>query len=222
MPFSSGTYRDIKAFTSSLPNDGGGKGKYIGKRFGMLTILRYIPVDEHEKMFPQLKFHDSYFECLCECGKIVIKNRRNMKAGKTISCGCFKTEKMKAFYEKNKLSPGEAKFHSLYQDYKNGAQKRNLAFELDMDQFRTLTKGNCFYCGDPPSNAYKATHGNYNGTYIYNGVDRIDNKTGYILDNVVPCCKSCNYMKHTLGYSDFIKKINQIYEHTQVRIIKSN
>ena len=30
------------------------------------------------------------------------------------------------------------------------------------------------------------------------GIDRIDNKMGYTLNNVVPCCSRCNFMKHIM------------------------
>ena len=39
-----------------------------------------------------------------------------------------------------------------------------------------------------------------NGQYLYNGIDRIDNKLGYIKGNMTPCCKICNHAKHDLTF----------------------
>jgi len=46
--------------------------------------------------------------------------------------------------------------------------------------------------------------GQYASPYIYNGLDRIDNEKGYLLDNVTPCCKICNQAKHALSLDDFL------------------
>ena len=45
---------------------------------------------------------------------------------------------------------------------------------------------------------------NRNGSYVYSGLDRVDNSIGYILENVVPCCVTCNSMKMAMSYNEFI------------------
>lgn len=45
------------------------------------------------------------------------------------------------------------------------------------------------------------------------GIDRIDNALGYTLDNIVPCCRTCNFMKQTSNQKDFINKCKQISTH---------
>lgn len=78
-----------------------------------------------------------------------------------------------------------------YKVYVAGAARRNLAFELSRDEFNALTTHDCTYCGKPTT----ATH--------TNGVDRVDNDRGYVADNVVPCCGTCNSMKGTLSNHEF-------------------
>lgn len=39
-----------------------------------------------------------------------------------------------------------------------------------------------------------------------------DNSKGYTLENVVTCCKFCNYAKHTSTYEDFIKWLDRLVE----------
>jgi len=45
---------------------------------------------------------------------------------------------------------------------------------------------------------------------MYSGLDRIDNFLPYNLNNVVSCCKICNFMKGILHFNDFLHKINKI------------
>ena len=38
------------------------------------------------------------------------------------------------------------------------------------------------------------------------------NKKGYIIENCVPCCKRCNWMKSDMNKEEFISHIKDIYE----------
>lgn len=67
-----------------------------------------------------------------------------------------------------------------FTNYKSSAKKRNLTFDLTMDEFMSFWQGNCNYCGDQIATV---------------GIDRVDSDIGYTLDNCVPCCKRCNEIK---------------------------
>ena len=143
----------------------------------------------------------------CDCGNIVNKPLHYVKNNGCKSCGCLRaTSKMKA--------AGQASAYSLYLSYKNGAVTRKLDFLLSFEEFVELTGYLCSYCGTPPSaTTVKAS---YNGNYVYNGIDRVDNTIGYVFSNCRPCCKTCNYAKHTLGLADFlswIKRLSSYEEH---------
>ena len=109
----------------------------------------------------------------------------------------------------NKLPIGEATFNHLCIRYKNSAKHRSLKFKLSKEQIRSLTSQRCFYCDVEPSQCYQATR-KTNGSYTYNGIDRIDNTLGYVLNNCVTCCKVCNKMKGTLSHKEFIEHIKKI------------
>ncbi len=69
---------------------------------------------------------------------------------------------------------------------KSTAKKFKRAFELTEESYGALVSPNsCHYCG---------------GTLpeVGCGIDRQDNKLGYVLGNVVPCCESCNEKKGSL------------------------
>jgi len=42
------------------------------------------------------------------------------------------------------------------------------------------------------------------------GLDRIDNTKGYVIDNVVPCCGHCNLMKRGMTVLEFKEHIQRI------------
>jgi hypothetical protein len=49
-------------------------------------------------------------------------------------------------------------------------------------------------------------------SYIYSGVDRINNEPFYKKNNTVPCCAICNRMKSDLSLNSFLQHINKIKE----------
>jgi hypothetical protein len=71
-----------------------------GQRIGKLLVLREV---DHV----QTKIHDRYWECRCECGKIVVARQNNLIYKNVRSCGCIRSEltrKRSAQREKPKTS----------------------------------------------------------------------------------------------------------------------
>lgn len=86
-----------------------------------------------------------------------------------------------------------------YNQYRNNAKQRGIVFELSYEQFMELWQKDCFYCGN-------------NIPTI--GIDRIDSDGSYNIENVVPCCTTCNYMKKSLKQDTFFEqcfKINNLH-----------
>ena len=84
-----------------------------------------------------------------------------------------------------KLPKGEASLNYLIRTYKKNAKRRNIRFSLTKDQFRAITKKNCYYCNIAPYAKATNTGRFVNGSYIYNGIDRLDNKKGYTKEKIV-------------------------------------
>lgn len=164
-----------------------------GQRFGKLLVLKRVIGD---------KKHTLYL-CKCDCGNEKIIDGRNLREGKSKSCGCYNVESHYREY-------GQASFTDLFLRYKNAAKKRELTFELDKILFKNLTSSTCFYCGQAPIVEHRRKVFE-NGYYIYNGIDRIDNSIGYTVENVVPCCKNCNKAKHTMSAEDFLYWAEKVY-----------
>jgi len=101
------------------------------------------------------------------------------------------------------------RLNERYGFYKANAQRRNLEFELTLDQFDDITQRPCVYCG------------NYNGTYkniLFSGIDRIDSNKGYIEENIVPCCDICNKMKGVLPTEQWLQHMQLILQHFKEEI----
>lgn len=98
-----------------------------------------------------------------------------------------------SIYIKNRNIATVKKSYSLYK-------------EISIDNFIELSQQNCFYCQRPPSNKCKRSK----KIFIYNGLDRIDSNKTHSLDNVVPCCKICNFAKNNLTLQDFYNHILKI------------
>jgi len=167
-----------------------------GKKFGRLTVIR--------RSYPNKKGQPMWL-CKCDCGTEKIISGNRLKVGDAKSCGCLRKE---APNNKKRLNLGLANMRSIMRGCKRKAKKQGLDYKLTEEQYRAITQKDCYYCGAKPNNISK-NEGRY-GVYIYNGIDRVDNNKGYTMDNIVPCCKRCNYAKknHTLQeFKDWIKRI---------------
>lgn len=143
-----------------------------------------------------------YCYCKCTCGKTKNIQASHLFHGRIKSCGCR--------LRKPKLVKSEAGFRRLFSSYKNNAIKRNLEFKLSNEQFKNLTKQNCHYCNTSPWQLSNDSKHSFEAKYLYNGIDRKDNKIGYLINNCLPCCGVCNRLKGTLSYELFIFKVRQI------------
>jgi hypothetical protein len=83
-----------------------------------------------------------------------------------------------------------------YLNYQRNARKSNRVFELDIIVFENLVNGKCHYCG----------------TDKKIGIDRKDSTEGYIIENCVPCCWTCNSLKGALNDTDFINACRAVVD----------
>jgi hypothetical protein len=66
------------------------------------------------------------------------------------------------------------------------AERRGHKWALTEEQFLGLNSADCCYCGLP------------NTTVVGSGLDRVDPKGDYTIENVVSCCADCNRMKFNI------------------------
>lgn len=104
---------------------------------------------------------------------------------------------------KKSKDPIKSSAKRIFRRYKDG----DLTFEI----FLNLSQRNCYYCNSKPSNLYNCAKDSKNssqfqkdnGNFIYNGLDRIDNNLPHNINNVVTCCKYCNYAKRERSTKEF-------------------
>ena len=107
-------------------------------------------------------------------------------------------------------------FKDLLNRYQQTARKKKLIWDLKVEDFAKIINKPCDYCGVAPFeryNVYITKEDSYRqgntkrmdkGWILYNGIDRVDNNLGYVSNNVVPCCKWCNYAKNNRSREEFI------------------
>lgn len=71
----------------------------IGEKFGKLTVIRQL--DERNKD------RRLQYECLCDCGNLKVTTGKNLRDGRTKTCGCWEPA----------LKDNACKRHPLYRTY---------------------------------------------------------------------------------------------------------
>jgi len=112
-----------------------------------------------------------------------------------------KYESQRTERERNYKAEAFTNKHVIWNHYVKGAKKRNINFTLSKTKFNELIIKPCFYC-------------TYSKEGEVNGIDRVDNNTGYVEDNVVTCCQTCNTAKGSQHPQEFMDKAVAIYMHT--------
>lgn len=206
--------------------------KFLNKRYGrLLSVGGYLPRVRGNKN-KGIKDIGRSILCVCDCGSGEKRyNINSLQSGSTKSCGCFKKETAaitgrihgpsngrKNGLKLRKHNPVVASAKKLYRDYLKRQKNSNLSF----DMFFELTRKTCYYCGCEPNqqcNIYttstfrRSVDYVYPESFIYNGLDRIDSSKGYDVDNVLTCCKTCNFMKHVLSQQEMFSKIIEIIKY---------
>lgn len=165
-----------------------------GKKYGRLTVIEYVK---------QSKFKVAMWRCRCDCGNIIVVDGTSLQSKNTKSCGCLRLiPKQKTF------------FNGVLRNTKQAAKNRGYIFELSKAQVKKLHESPCFYCGILPSNTRREK--GIKETYVYSGIDRIENNKGYTIKNCVPCCIDCNKAKGTKELSEFLNWARRIVTHNEL------
>lgn len=190
-----------------------------GKRFGRWEVLEYSHVKKSIKNNNSHSQKGHYWKCKCDCGVEKVVRGDILRRGHSTSCGCYHQEIRGIIARKEK---GHSGFRALYQQYKTNAKVRNIPFYLSKEDVKHISSCNCHYCGIEPSmksiggGKRLTKEGKEHSAYVYNGIDRVDNKLFYSIDNVVPCCANCNRSKWEMSYEEFIEHTKRICNHLKL------
>ena len=139
------------------------------------------------------------------------KKTKNLR-GECIKCTIKAVRQYYSTHTKSRKKAqlrGYKSIHGQWNNYRRSAKKKAIPFGLTKDYFKKLRKENCHYCGTTKSTAYNM------------GVDRVNSKKGYILNNVVPCCKDCNLAKFDRTPQQFISHVIKMYNYQRSKNVCS-
>jgi hypothetical protein len=183
---------------------------YFPKNNKSLYGRDYACLDCYRIKHPLSKPKRIITETHAECTKCKqVKPYSEFHKNKEVRCGLESrcrncTNAQDNEYYRNKRREGmeqrRQQRHMLckFNDYAKDAKEREYSFNLSLEQFWTIKRQPCVYCGQEPDPKKG------------NGIDRVDNDIGYEPDNCVPCCTICNLMKRALSLDDFSAKIKKI------------
>lgn len=177
-----------------------------GRVFGRLTVISRAPRPAHTK-----PTYGACWLCKCSCGNEKVISSSNLRSGRATSCRCYHRELLSK-------PPGVAAFNAVLSTTRAAARRRNLEWSLTDEQLHELLKSNCHYCGSSPENGgYKSKR----TRMLHNGIDRVNNKIGYTIDNSVSCCHTCNRAKSNMSVEDFHNWIARLVMYTMQQVHNS-
>jgi hypothetical protein len=163
----------------------------VGKTFGRLKVIE----------FAYIKFGQSHWRCVCECGNEKIISGGALKNGTIVSCSC---------YNKQLRYKGTKDISLTYfGKIKQGAVIRNLIFNITIEYIQNLLEKQNYKCAlsgieicgsRNPYDKICDTHKKQTAS-----LDRIDSNKGYIEGNVQWTHKLVNIAKQNLSDKDFIQ-----------------
>jgi hypothetical protein len=112
----------------------------------------------------------------------------------------------------HKVNPYAAGYGRLLHNIKT----RGIAVEITLEQFQELCRiPNCHYCDTPINRSLVRGEKGYRGYFV----DRKDNAVGYLVENCVPCCWSCNQAKgNRYSYEEFLMISRNLKEFRQEQV----
>ena len=87
-----------------------------------------------------------------------------------------------------------------YKMAQRSAKKRQLTFELTLEEFTWIVSASCSFCGD---------------SYEPMTCDRVDSTKGYRFDNSQPLCHQCNMLKKDLPDEVFLNGLDRLRRHIE-------
>lgn len=182
----------------------------LGQTFNFLTAIKDLGkrhnADGHSM--------GTVWLCECICGNTREVLNKHLKNGSTSSCGCKRVANARigsaaaAKKKTNKTNWVDSVVRIKKSLYIKRARRDNKIFDLTLDQFQTLVTGTCIYCGVKPRLDPKDRNMSHKDLL---GIDRVDSAQGYVVDNCVSCCKTCNYAKAeqtVQEFKDWVKRVN--------------
>lgn len=147
-----------------------------GKKFNRLTVIKF----SHSS-----KYRQTYWECICQCGKNVVVAKNNLICGNVKSCGCLAKEIIAEWNKENGKSGSENP------NWKGGLSNNPYPKKFNTKlkfKIRQRDKFTCQICGKTEGQERQEI----NRVLCVNHIDF--NKNNCEEDNLNTLCLKCNLM----------------------------
>lgn len=172
--------------------------KYIGKKYGSITVLKYLDKDKNSHRI---------YECVCDCGQPLNMLINSLTSNNTKTCGCKSRKRGK----EHLLYSGYEEIRSEYWSrVLRGAKERNIRVEISIkDAWEIFLKQNrrCALTGQVLHFPYTRKTTKYSTASL----DRIDSSIGYTKENTQWIHKKLQPMKMNMKEDEFIDLCKQVY-----------
>lgn len=174
------------------------------------------------------------YRCVCECGREFVVNLKELRNGlykcscddssalrlgdkKDGSCAEPNADALRVFRDDLSGHPSDvrSKIKGIYSSsvvYRSNKILK-MKYDISVKEFADLMKLPCYYCGQAGVSRGVIKRKEGDVAFYYNGLDRVDNARGYMLDNVVPCCKRCNFAKGAHTEDEFREWVDLVYHY---------
>lgn len=187
-------------------------GDLTGQTFGRLKVLE-------RQVETRNGVRQVFYLCECSCGSTKTVSHSNLR-GNSKSCGCLRREKLS---KDRRGQLDDVIPNQIMRYYKRNAKTRNIDWALSIEQVKSLIFNPCHYCGQVGVSETVKKY-SFQDDLVHslrnNGIDRVDSSAGYMIDNVVPCCKFCNTAKWVQSEKEFLRWVELVYRHSVVRELK--
>lgn len=171
----------------------------LGQKYGKLLVINFSHIENKS----------AYWKCICDCGRGTSIHRGScLRRGTIKSCGCMPWGRTKGINREDVM---------LRFEFSSKIKKKKYV-DLSFEDWKSIVKCPCYYCGREYSIILKDNRGWNNGKLLTdtivqcNGIDRVDSSIGYTKTNCVSCCSFCNRAKMNLSQPEFYKHITRLYE----------
>lgn len=167
---------------------------FIGKRGNTVnTCIKCREKDDRQKKKPDVKAKRNELQREKQYYKDYRERKRNENEDEYLK---HNKEVAKIWRDNNKEHYSEWKrnnYANRINSTKRQAKSKGYIWTMNDDDCKQMIAHSCFYC-------------NTSSTDGLHGIDRMDNTKGYILENCVGCCETCNFMKKSLDAHTFVER----------------
>lgn len=179
----------------------------INNRYNKLLVINVICRDEKDKHNRNIY----YAVCLCDCGNKKEILTSSLKAGRTGSCGCDRSQYNKISGPNSKNYTGFKEISgTFWKGYKHGAKRRKIIFDMSIEYAWSVFELQEQKCALSGVKLEFRSGKNSNTTA---SIDRIDNSKGYIKGNIQWVHKKINLMRNILSIGEFKEWCRRVVDH---------